>query len=84
MVPRSRNATTTQTLPRRPEPLWFLRGLLVSGPITALAAASPRRKVTISGRSTSGSYGGREEGPRGRKGSVSPLVLGERGTMISP
>ena len=58
--------------------------VLVSGPITALAAALPRRKVTISGRSTSGSYGGRKEGPRGRKGSVSPLVLGERGTMISP
>ena len=49
-----------------------LRGVLASGPITALAAASPQQKVTISGRSTSGPHGGRKEGPQGRKGSVRP------------
>ena len=27
MVPRSRNASTTQTLPRSREPLWFCVGL---------------------------------------------------------
>ena len=50
-----------------------LRLVLVSGPITALAAASPQRKVTVSGRRTSGPHGGRKEGPQGRKGSVTPL-----------
>ena len=50
-----------------------LRRVLVSGPITALAAASPRRKVNIFGRRTSGPWGGRKEGPQGRKGSVTPL-----------
>ena len=45
----------------------------VSGSIAALAAASPQREVTISGRRTSGPCGGRKEGPQGRKGSVSPL-----------
>jgi hypothetical protein len=49
------------------------RQVLVSGPITALAAASPRRKVTILGRRTSGPYGGRKEGPQGHKGSVTSL-----------
>ena len=48
-------------------------GLSVSGPITALASASRRRKVKISGRRTSGPGGGRKEGPQGRKGSVTPL-----------
>ena len=50
-----------------------LRLVLVSGPITALAAASPQLKVTFSGRRTSGPCGGREEGPQGRKGSVTLL-----------
>ena len=50
-----------------------LRWVSVSGPITALAAALPRRKVTIFGRLTSGPGGGRKEGPQGRNGSVSPL-----------
>ena len=50
-----------------------MRGVLVSGPITALAAASPQRKVNISGRRTSGPRGGHKEGPQGRKGSISPL-----------
>ena len=64
---------TTQTLRRSREPVVVLRQVLVSGPITALAAASPRRKVTIFGRRTSGPCGGREEGPQGLKGSVTPL-----------
>ena len=57
--------------------------VLESGPITALAAASPRWKVTISGRRTSGPCGGRKEGPQGRQGSVTPLVVRERGTINS-
>ena len=47
--------------------------MLVSGPITALAAESPRCKVTDFGRSTSGPCGGRKEGPQGRNSSVTPL-----------
>ena len=39
------------------------RRVLVSGPITALAAASPRWKVTIFGRRTPGPGSGRKEGP---------------------
>ena len=61
-----------------------LRQVLVSGPITALTAASPQRKVTFFGRRTSGPRGGRKEGPRGRKGVRNPFVLRERGTIISP
>ena len=61
-----------------------LRRVLVSGPITALAAASPQQKVTISGRRTSGPRGGRKEGPQGRKGVHEPLALREHGTIISP
>ena len=38
MVPRRRNALTTQRLGRSREPLWVLRQALVSGPITALAS----------------------------------------------
>ena len=36
----------------------------LSGPITALAAASPRLEVTIFWRRTSGPCGGRKEGPK--------------------
>ena len=61
-----------------------LRGVLVSGPITAHAAAAPQRKVYIFGRPTSGPCGGRKEGPQGREGSVNPLGLRQRGTIISP
>ena len=61
-----------------------LRGVLVSGPITALASASPQRKVTISGRRTSDPRGGRKEGPQGRQGSVTPVALCQRGTITSP
>ena len=79
---------TTQTLRRSREPLWFwvwvMVRVLVSGPITALAAASPQRKVTIFGRCTSGPCGGLKEGAQGRGASVTPLALRERGTMISP
>ena len=50
MAPSRRNAMTTQTLRRSREPVLFLRRVSVSGPITALAAASPKRKVTIVGR----------------------------------
>ena len=45
-----------------------LRGVSVSGPITALAAASPQQKVTISGRSKSGPGGGRKEGRQDGRG----------------
>ena len=50
-----------------------LRRVLVSGPITALAAVSPRRKGTIFRRRTSGPCGGRDEGPQGRNGSATSL-----------
>ena len=36
------------------EPVLVLRQVLVSGPITALEAASPRRKVAIFGRRKTG------------------------------
>ena len=52
---------------RSREPDLALRQVLVSGPITALAAASPRRGVTIFGRRTLGPCGGRNDG------SVTPL-----------
>ena len=80
MVPRRRNAITTQTLQRSPEHVLVLRWVLVSGPITALADASPRCKVPIFGRCTSG----REEGPQGCKGSVNPLALRRRRTIAKP
>ena len=73
-----------QSLQRGREPVLVLRGVLVSGPITALAATSNRRKDTILGRRTSGPCGGRKEGPQGRKGSATPLVLRPRGTIIRP
>ena len=38
----------------------------MSGPITTLAAKSPRHKVTFSVRRTSGPCGGRKEGPQGK------------------
>ena len=43
------NATTMHTLRRGREPVLVQRRVLVSGPITALAAAPPRRKVTVFG-----------------------------------
>ena len=46
MVPRRRNPRTTQTLRCGREPVLILHRVIVSGPITALAAASP---VTIFG-----------------------------------
>ena len=75
MVLRRRNARTPQTLGRSHEPVLVLRPVLVSGPITALAAASARRKVTIFGRRTSGPCGGCKECPQGRNWSVKPLAL---------
>ena len=66
------------------EPALVLLQVLVSGLITALAAASPQCKVTISGRRTSGRCGGRKEGPQGRNGSVNPLALLQRGTITEP
>ena len=83
MVLRSSNARTMQTRQRSREGLWFCQ-VLVSGPMTALAAASPQHKVTIFGRRTSGSYGGHKEGPQGRKGSISPLHCVECRTINSP
>ena len=45
MVPLRRNAMTMQTLRRSREPVLVRPPVLVSRPITALAAVSPRRKV---------------------------------------
>ena len=84
MVPRWCNARSPQTLWRSREPVLALHRAKVSGPITALAAASPRKKVTILGRRTSGPCGWRKEGPQGCNGSVNTLVLCRRGTIISP
>ena len=84
MVPGRHNARTTQTLRRSREPGLVLRRVLVSGPITALVAASPQLKVRIFGRRTPGPCGGRKEGPQGHNGSVNPLALRQRGTIISP
>ena len=47
MAPCRRNAMTPQTLRRRREPVLVLRRVSVSGPITALAAATHRQKFTI-------------------------------------
>jgi hypothetical protein len=76
MVPRRRNAMTTQTLRRSRGPVSVLRRVLVSGPITALTA-----KI---GRRTSGPCGGGKEGPQGRNGSVDPLALRRSGTITKP
>ena len=73
-----------QTLCRSREPVLVLRQVLVSGPITAGAAASPPRKVTVFGRHTSGPTVGRKEGPQERNGSVDPLALSRRGTITKP
>ena len=46
----------------------------MSGPNTALAAASPQRKGSnFSGGARQGPCGGRTEGPQGRNGSINPL-----------
>ena len=52
MVPRRRNAMTTQTLRRSREPVLVLRRVLVSGPNTAPSAALSRCKVKIFWRRT--------------------------------
>ena len=76
---------TTQRLPRSREPVLVLRRLvLVSGPIKALAAASPRRKDKMFGRHMSGPCGGRKEVPEENYGSIIPLALRRRRTIISP
>ena len=49
-VPRRRKAMTTQSLRPSRKPVLVLRLVLVSGPITDLAAVSPRGNVTIFGR----------------------------------
>ena len=56
----------------------------MSGPITALAAASPRCKITLFGRRTSGPCGVCKEGPQGGSGSLNPHALRWRGTLFSP
>jgi hypothetical protein len=56
----------------------------VSGPITALAAVSPRREVNIFGRCMSGPWGGRKEGPHGRNGFLSPRALCQIPTLTKP
>ena len=82
MVPRRRgNTMTMQTLRRICEPVLVVGRVLMSGHITALAAALPRSKVIILGRRTSDPCGGRKEGPQGRNGSVNPLALRRRGTI---
>ena len=78
MVQRSRNAMTTQPLRRSRESVLVPCWVLVSGPITALAAVSPVRK------GTSGRCGGRKEGPQGRKGSVTPLRCVNVGPLSAP
>ena len=60
-------------LGRSREPVLVLRRDLVSGRITALAVALPRRKDTFFWRLTSGPCVGCKEGPQGRNGSVTPL-----------
>ena len=84
MVPRRHNVRTAQTLRCSSEPVLVMRQVLLSEPITALAAASPQRKVTrrLQKRRTSGPCGGRKEGPQGRNGSVNPLALRQCGTII--
>ena len=57
---------------RSREPHLVRRQVLVSEPITALATASPRRKVQIFWGRMSGPCGGSKEGPQGRNGSVNP------------
>ena len=47
MVPRRLDATTTQTLRRSREAVLVQSRVSARGPITALAAATPQRKVTI-------------------------------------
>ena len=61
MVPRSHDARTPQTRLRpSPEPVLVLRRVSVSGPLTALAAASPPRKVNIFGRPLRWTKGGKD------------------------
>ena len=83
MVPRWRNALTTQSLRCSREPVMVLRRVYVSRPITFLAAAS-RRTVNIFGRRRPGPCRERIEGPQGRNGSVNPLVLRRRTTITKP
>ena len=84
MVPRRRNAMTTQTARGSRKHVLLLRWALVGGPITALAAALPRRKITIFGRRAPGPWGGRKEGPQGRNRSVNPFALHRCGTKTEP
>ena len=87
MVPRRCNAMTRQTLHRSLAPVLVLRRILVSGPITALAAdgrlkfltfhqqSGARQALAVDARS------GRKEGPQGRNGPVNPLVIRRGGTI---
>jgi hypothetical protein len=88
MVPRRRNARGFTDPPyvqtQKHEPVLFLGLVLVSGPITALAAASPPQKVNIFWGRTSGPYGGRKEGRKDVRGSVNPIALRRRGTTPEP
>ena len=79
-----RNAMTTQSLGRSREPVLVVRRVSASGPITALATASPQRKVNVFGRHTSGPDGEGKEGPHGRNGSVNPPALRQRTTITKP
>ena len=78
------HAMTTQTLRRSREPVLALCRVLVKGPITALAATSPRRKVKRFGRRESGPCGGRKEVPQGRNGSINPLCVASTGNHNQP
>ena len=60
-----------------------LRPVLVNGPITALAAASPRRNATIFGRRTSGPCGGRKEGRSVLHASVGGWPRATRRGLVS-
>ena len=53
-------------------------------PCICFGSASGLRQRANDLRLTSGPCGGRKEGPQGRNGSVNPLALRQRGTLIRP
>ena len=80
MVPRRRKAMTTQTLRHSLEPFLVLRRFLGRRPITALAAASPRRTLPFLGSARQTLA---VDARRVRK-DVNPLALRRRGTITKP
>ena len=85
MVGRQRNAMTT-SLPRGREAVLILHRIyffFMSRPITALAAASPRRKVTILGGEGQALAVDKRRVPKDIMG-VNPLALCRRATITKP